>query len=211
MTRAPSFEPPERPTAFERLIPQHIQKSCGCVPPGYIRPFFAYNGSVPQRKDRSKQATARILTILILAVALGAIAARKASLRASLASLTQRSKSTPQDTIYAMLDAARRGDVQKYMASYAGEMSQSLARAQAESGDFAKYLRDSNAELKGIAVMEPQPQQEGQVKVRVEYVYQDRNEAQFFYLQKTARGWKISRVETAERVKTIIPYGTPVQ
>ncbi len=39
----------------------------------------------------------------------------------------------------------------------------------------------------------------------------DLNEAQFFFLSKTAAGWKIARVETSERVKTIIPYGTPVQ
>jgi hypothetical protein len=161
--------------------------------------------------DRSKRARAKILTILILTAALGVVVARRVDVRASLAGLTQRSEATPQDAIYAMLDAARKGDVNKYMASYAGEMSQSLERARAESGDFASYLRDSNGALKGIAVMEPQPQPEGGVRVRVEYVYQDRNEAQFFYLQKTARGWKIWRVETAERVKTIIPYGTPVE
>ena len=110
-----------------------------------------------------------------------------------------------------MMDAARNGDVKKYMANYTGEMARSLERARSESGDFAKYLRDSNAALKGIAVMEPQSQSEREAKVRVEYVYQDRTEAQYFYLEKAARGWKISRVEAAERVKTIIPYGTPVE
>ena len=110
-----------------------------------------------------------------------------------------------------MLDAARNGDVARYLASYTGEMAQALARAKSDSPDFAKYLRDSNAQLKGIAVMEPQPQPDGQVELRVEYVYQDRNEAQFFFLTKTPGGWKISRVETSERVKTIVPYGTPVQ
>ena len=159
----------------------------------------------------SKQAKARIVTILILAIALGVIVVRKADLRASLTGLTQRSQATPQDAIYAMLDAARNGDVKKYMSAYAGEMAQSLERARSESADFAKYLRESNAALKGIAVMEPESQSDGAVKVRVEYVYQDRNEAQFFYLQKTVGTWKIARIETAERVKTIVPYGTPVQ
>ena len=159
----------------------------------------------------SKQARARIITILVLAVTLSVVLARKTDLRASLAGLTQRTEATPQDAIYAMFGASRTGDVKKYMASYTGEMAQSLQRARAESQDFSKYLRDSNAALKGIAVMEPQPQPDREVKVRVEYVYQDRNEAQFFFLNKTAGVWKISRVETAERVKTIIPYGTPVQ
>jgi hypothetical protein len=159
----------------------------------------------------STQRNARIVTILILGGAFGAIVARKGDLRASIAGLTSRAEATPQDTIYAMLDAARNGDVRKYLASFTGEMVQSLDRAKTESQDFAKYLRDSNADIQGIAVMEPQSQVDGEVKVRVEYVYQDRNEAQFFYLDKKSGKWKISRVEAAERVKTVIPYGTPVQ
>jgi hypothetical protein len=155
------------------------------------------------------KAAARIVTILVLAAAVGIVVARKTDFRFNR--LTEQQQSSPQDAIYSMLDAARSGDVARYLSSYTGEMSQSLARAKSDSPDFAKYLRDSNAQLKGIAVMEPQPQPDGQVELRVEYVYQDRNEAQFFFLAKTRDGWKISRVETSERVKTLIPYGTPVQ
>jgi hypothetical protein len=90
-------------------------------------------------------------------------------------------------------------------------MEQSLERARSESADFAKYLRDSNAALKGIAVTEPETLSDREVKARVEYVYQDRNEVQYFYLQKLRDGWKISRVDSAERVKTLVPYGTPVK
>ena len=159
----------------------------------------------------SKQARARVVTVVVLVVALGVVFARKGDLRGSLTGLTRRTEQTPQDAIYAMLDAARNGDVKKYVASYSGQMAQSLERARNESQDFAAYLRDSNAALKGVAVMDPQPQSEREVKVRVEYVYQDRNEAQLYYLEKARNGWKIAKVETAERVKTIMPYGTPVQ
>ena len=159
----------------------------------------------------SKQAIARVVTVLVLMVALGVVLARKGDLRASLTGMTQRTEQTPQDAIYGMLDAARKGDVKKYMASYTGQMTQSLERARGESQDFAAYLRDSNAALKGVAVMDPQQQSEREVTVRVEYVYQDRNEAQLFYLEKARGGWKIARVESAERVKTVVPYGTPVQ
>lgn len=159
----------------------------------------------------SKQAKARAVTVLVLVAALGVVFARKGDLWASLTDLTQRTEQTPQDAIYAMLDAAHKGDVKKYMASYTGEMAKSLERARGESEDFAAYLRDSNAALKGVAVMNPQQQSEHEVTLRVEYVYQDRNEAQLFYLEKARGGWKIARVESAERVKTIIPYGTPVQ
>jgi hypothetical protein len=149
---------------------------------------------------------AQIVTILVLVAALGAIVMRKTNLRGSVALVAQ-----PQDAIYAMLDAARAGDVKKYLASYTGEMEQSLERARSESADFAKYLRDSNAALKGIAVTEPETLSDREVKARVEYVYQDRNEVQYFYLQKLRDGWKISRVDSAERVKTLVPYGTPVK
>ena len=50
-----------------------------------------------------------------------------------------------------------------------------------------------------------------QVKVRVEYVFQDRNEVQFLFIEKTPAGWKMSRVDSAERLETLTPYGAPVQ
>jgi hypothetical protein len=120
---------------------------------------------------------------------------------------------TPQDAIYAMLDAAREGDVDKYLGFYTGQMEVSLKQAVSESGrdGFAKYLKDTNAPIKGIAINEPQPLTDREVKARVEYVYQDRNEVQIYYLEKQDARWKIARLETAERVKTLVPYGTPVQ
>jgi hypothetical protein len=153
----------------------------------------------------TKQAIARMVTIAVLALALGAAVARKINLR------EQPSKSTPQDAVYAMLDAARSGDVKKYLASYTAPISESLERARSESRDFSKYLRDQNESIKGVAVMEPQPLPDGQVELLVDYVYDDRNESQLFYLANTAGGWKISRIEPADRAKTLIPYGTPVQ
>ena len=85
-----------------------------------------------------------------------------------------------------MLDAARIGDVKSYMASYTGQMDSALKQSLAETTEagFAKYLKDSNAAVKGIAISEPQPLTDREVKVRVEYVYQDRNEAQTMYLEK---------------------------
>ena len=119
----------------------------------------------------------------------------------------------PQDANYNMLDAARQGSVSGYLASYTGQMLASLERVLSESGEagFRKYLQDSNAPIKGIAITEPQMLTDREVKVRVEYVYQDRNEVQFVYLEKFGKDWKIARVDSTERIKTLIPYGTPVQ
>jgi hypothetical protein len=90
-------------------------------------------------------------------------------------------------------------------------MEAALKQSVAETADFPKYLRDSNAAIKGVAISEPQTLTDREVKVRVEYVYQDRNEAQSMYLEKQPGGWKIARVDSIERVKTLVPYGTPVQ
>ena len=158
-----------------------------------------------------KRRTAQILTCLILAAAVSVVVLRKTNLRASVGEFAQRKIPSPQDAIYAMLDAARQGDVKKYLSSYAGPMQQSLQQAQSESPDFAKYLRESNAGIKGITVTEPQELSDREVKTRVEYIFQDRNEVQFFYIEKTPAGWKISRIDSAERIKTLVPYETPVQ
>ena len=125
----------------------------------------------------------------------------------------QKPEPTPQDAIYGMLDAARAGDVKNYLANYGGQMSTALLQSIAETTEpkFAQYLKDSNAAIKGVAVSDPQQLNATQMKVRVEYVYQDRNEAQMMYLEKQAGAWKITQVDSTERVKTLVPYGTPVQ
>jgi hypothetical protein len=148
------------------------------------------------------------VTLVVLALVVAGIAFRQKLLRTA-----EQNDPQPQDAIYAMLDAARAGDVKGYLASYIGPMESSLRQSVIESGEaaFAKYLRDTNAPVKGIAVQAPQTSASGDVTVRVEYVYQDRNEAQTMLLRKTAKGWKIARVDGAERVKTLVPYGTPVE
>lgn len=162
----------------------------------------------------NKQRIAQVLTVVILAAVLGVTLARKNGWTSwSILRARQRAEATPEDTIYGMLDAARKGDIRKYLGAYGGPMETSLRQSIAESSDsaFRQYLQETNGALKGVAVMAPETLSDREVKVRVEYVYQDRNEAQTMYLEKTASGWKITRVEAAQRVKTLVPYGTPVR
>lgn len=166
-------------------------------------------------KERQKH----LITIAVLALAAGlALAAKNGwrlpALRQSMTPvLAPRQEPTPQDSIYAMLDAARAGDVNAYLACYTGQMRTAIEASIRESTPegFAKYLRDSNAAIKGVAVGEPETLGDSEVKLRVEYVYQDRNEAQTMYLEKLSGGWKAARVDGTQRVKTLVPYGTPVQ
>jgi len=161
----------------------------------------------------NKQRIAGILTVLILAVVLGATLTRKNGWTWRTILAARQVAATPEDSIFAMLDAARKGDIKKYLAAYGGSMEASLRQTIAESSDaaFRQYLVDANAAVKGIAVQAPESVNDREVKVRVEYVYQDRNEVQTMYLDKSTGVWKITRVEGAERVKTLIPYGTPVR
>jgi hypothetical protein len=112
-----------------------------------------------------------------------------------------------------MLDAARDGKVSDYLAAHTGQMEQSLRKAVAEATEdgFAKYLKETNAPIKGVALQDPQTLTDREVKVRVEYVFADRNEVQFMYLEKSGNTWKVARVDAAERIKTLVPYGTPVR
>ncbi len=166
----------------------------------------------------TKRRKAQAITVALMAVALGVVASRNAGLSPrSLAELapstTPKADPVPQDTIYAMFDAARDGDVKKYLGHYTGQMRTSLEQSAAEQGEsaFSKYLKETNAPVKGIAIMEPQPLTDRETKLRVEYVYQDRNEVQVFYLEKQGKDWRIARLDSAERIKTLVPYGTPVQ
>ena len=146
----------------------------------------------------TRERKAQALTVAVLAIALGIALLRGVRFTAA--------PPEPQDTIYAMLNAARSGDVKRYLAAYTGSMEEALRQSVSES-----YLRESTAGVKGTAVSDPEKISATQVKIRVEYIYQDRNETQTIYLDETPGGWKISRTENQERVKTLIPYGTPVK
>jgi hypothetical protein len=150
----------------------------------------------------------QVLTLAALAIALAIAIVRKQPTSSSGSAQPP----SPQDAIYAMLDASRSGDVQRYLASYGGQMRSSLDQSVRESGEerFSRYLKESNAAIKGVAVSEPQSVSSRESRVRVEYVYQDRNEGQTLYLENDG-AWKITRVDATDRVKTLIPYGTPVQ
>jgi hypothetical protein len=166
-----------------------------------------------------RERKAQVVTVAVLAVALGIGLARKTGWSLSdlrsfrVAFRPESTAQEPQDMIYAMQNAARVGDVKAYLACYTGQMEASLRQELMGTTEtaFAKYLKDSNATIRGIAVSDPQMMTDLEAKVRVEYVYQDRNEAQTMYLEKGPKGWQISRVDGDERVKTLIPYGTPVK
>lgn len=167
----------------------------------------------------SKDAKAQVVTVALIAAALGVIAWHQGGFEA----LRRRSddggfwgvgaprKLEPRDVIYAMLDAARDGSVEEYLDCYAGQMERTLRQSREEMGParFAEFLKARNRDIKGIAMNAPE-ERGAEAEVRVEYVYADRNEVQEFYLEKTGGAWKIARVSDIRRIETPVPYGTPV-
>ena len=150
------------------------------------------------RRERKVQ----LLTAGLLLAVLGtAVARRSAS-----------SVQDPQSAVYALIDAERAGNVPAYLALHSGAMQAELRQVAAESGAaaFGRYLRDSHAAIKGVAVSDPRVA-DSSATVRVEYVFQDRNQAQVVYLEKTSGSWKVVRVESDQSMQALIPYGTPVR
>ncbi len=154
--------------------------------------------------------TAKLLTLVLMLLGLTLILIRQKNV---VAPQVARQPRTPQDVVYAMLDAARAGDVRSYRESFSGSQAQAVSQALGESTEeqFAAYLKRSHADIKGIAMMEPRTVSDQEVKLRVEYVFADRNEAQEMVLVKAGGRWKIVSMAGAERVPTTVPYGTPVR
>ncbi len=168
----------------------------------------------------SKDAKAQVVTIALILAGLGVIAWHQGGLEALRRSPSYesgffgigRSKPVePRDVIYAMLDAARDGEVNDYLGCYAGQMERTLRQSLEEMGAerFSQFLMERNEDIKGIAMNAPKESGD-RAEVRVEYVYADRNEVQEIYLERMAGDWKIARVSEIRRVETPVPYGTPV-
>jgi hypothetical protein len=111
-----------------------------------------------------------------------------------------------------MVDAARAGDPARYLECYTGELEPRLRRDFQEMGPVRSrdYLLDAQRQLKGVAVRSPRLSSPVEAQIPVEYVYEDRNEVQQVYVKRVDGRWRIDRVDGAERIRTLVPYGTPV-
>jgi hypothetical protein len=154
---------------------------------------------------------ARVLAVAVLLGALFVGVARKAGWLEGATS-----PAAPEDAIsadiYATMNAARAGDVSRYLAGYTGPMRAALQQSLEESGApaFAQYLRNLDSGVKGLAVR-VEISGEREARARVEYVYQERNDVQILYLMKEKGTWRIARTGGDQPVQAAIPYGTPIR
>lgn len=169
---------------------------------------MVYNALSPLALTRhpvTKRTLAQILTIALLASIVGLIIYRKRPAPAPV-------ETGPESAIWRMIDASRAADPEKYLGCYSGEMERQLRQNYREMGAdrFREYLLSTHRQIKGIAVSPPQMSSAGEAGIDVEYVYQDRNERQRVVVRREGSQWKIVQVQGAERIKTLVPYGTPV-
>jgi hypothetical protein len=119
---------------------------------------------------------------------------------------------TPEDTVYGMLDAARAGDTAVYVDTFSGALQQQIQQVIRESGKthFASYLTAQSSSFQSVALSVADQPSDVEARLRVEYIYANRNEVQTFHLKKSGGRWKIIGISGTDQIKTLIPYGTPV-
>jgi hypothetical protein len=119
---------------------------------------------------------------------------------------------TPEDAVYGMLDAARAGDTNTYINTFAGSLQQQIEQAIKESGkaQFARYLTGQSSSFQSVALSVTDQPSDEDARLRVEYVYVNRNEVQNFQLKKSAGRWRIVSISGTDQIKTLIPFGTAV-
>jgi hypothetical protein len=111
-----------------------------------------------------------------------------------------------------MLDAARAGDTAVYVDTFSGPLQQQIQQVIRESGktQFATYLTAQSSSFQSVALSVGDQPSDAEARLRVEYVYANRNEVQTFHLKKSDGRWKIVGISGTDQIKTLIPYGTAV-
>jgi hypothetical protein len=111
-----------------------------------------------------------------------------------------------------MLDAARAGNTGVYVDTFSGPLQQQIRQVIRESGktQFATYLAAQSSSFQSVALSVADQPSDVEARLRVEYVYSNRNEVQTFHLKKSEGHWKIIGISGTDQIKTLIPYGTAV-
>jgi hypothetical protein len=119
-------------------------------------------------------------------------------------------RGAPEETVFAMVRAARDGDTAAYLDCFWGPLRSRLEQTGCEMGQrrFADYLTRTAAAITGV-VYHAEPEPVGaDVKVHMEMVYRDKNELQDFVLTRRRGRWRILEMTGPQRIETIIPYGS---
>ncbi len=162
-----------------------------------------------------KRLTAGVLTLVTAGVLLWTGTRREPPRIESSPSLVESPPVQEEPTLAALeflrgtLEAARKGDVAAYLASFAGTLRQRLQHEVEQRGHevFAADLKRAARARKGHALYAPEPDGPGAYVITVESVYPDRNERQTYRLERTNDTWRITAVEPARGHTPRTKYG----
>jgi hypothetical protein len=118
----------------------------------------------------------------------------------------------PDACVRAMFAAAREGRASDYVESFMEPLRGSLANTARGMGEaqFRQYIKDSASPIVGIAFSEIAERGQGEVTLRCELVFKDRNEVQRFLVRQVGGRWRIADMTPAERIRPPVPYGKKV-
>lgn len=150
-----------------------------------------------------------IVTIILLVASLVMLMQRG---RPARTPWSEAAANTPEEIIWQMVDAAREGNAKAYLDCFSGKLRQNLQKIDTEMGEarFSEYLKQLNNEVTGIAVSDLEQSNAQEAEMSVEFVFRGRNETQKHYFRLADGKWKIDRIDDAEWLKVLIPYGTAI-
>lgn len=118
----------------------------------------------------------------------------------------------PGDVLRAMGDAARAGDLDRYLDCFGDDLRRRLDDLRRSLGDdaFRGEIRRPFDGVKGIAALRRDAPGPDEAAYELTHVRSDGEEASEVRLRWIDRAWRIVSMSRAERRKPAIPYGTPV-
>ena len=120
--------------------------------------------------------------------------------------------SAAADCIHNMLRYSREGRTAEYLDCFEPKLRAKLEgeRDAMKAGEFADYLRRRAQPVRGFACSDETVLDENTNRIKVEWVFEDRNEIQLFSLKRIDGVWKIADMTEAQYKKPSVPYGTKV-
>ena len=119
---------------------------------------------------------------------------------------------SPAGCVRAMAQYSSEGRAREYLDCFTGQLRTELEQtaSQMKPEDFANLLRSRSAVVRGIAISDQAQTDENTARLKVEWVFEDRNEVQYFTLSRAGGTWKIAAMDSAQYNKPVVPYGTNV-